>query len=303
MVSSTSLVWCTYLSNTKRKLSTASHSMLPDKAQIWRAYNQLSFKVTCNGTEIQTVELASKFAQAFGEFGQISKFAHHPRIDHMVKPVSQKLRHLPLSLREEVSRELHHLEEQDVIEKIDSSSWISNLVVARWKMGEICLCVDLQAVNKAIIPDKYPLPSQEELMTEFCGSTVFTKLDLRKSYLQVPLAGDSRYLTAFVSHDGFFQYKRMPYGLLSAPSAFHKILSSILAGIKGSINIIDGITVHGKDLEERDWYLNEVLSHLNEHNLSLNKVKRKFAVSEVDFTDTDCQQVVSCHWAWMSKPS
>ena len=133
--------------------------------------------------------------------------------------------------------------------------------------------------------------------------TVFTKLDLRKSYLQVPLAGDSRYLTAFVSHDGFFQYKRMPYGLLSAPSAFHKILSSILAGIKGSINIIDGITVHGKDLEERDWYLNEVLSHLNEHNLSLNKVKRKFAVSEVDFTDTDCQQVVSCHWAWMSKPS
>ena len=106
----------------------------------------------------------------------------------MVKPVSQKLRHLPLSLREEVSRELHHLEEQDVIEKIDSSSWISNLVVARWKMGEICLCVDLQAVNKAIIPDKYPLSSQEELMTEFCGSQcspswIFVRATFRSLWL------------------------------------------------------------------------------------------------------------------------
>ena len=72
----------------------------------------------------------------------------------MVKPVSQKPRDLSLS-RLEVSRELHHLEEQDI--KIDSSHWISNLVEARRKTGEIRLCVDLRAINKAIIPKKSPL--------------------------------------------------------------------------------------------------------------------------------------------------
>ena len=115
-------------------------------------FNQLSFKVTHNGTEIQTVEFAFKFPQAFGEFGKISKFVQRPRIAPIVKAVSQKLRRLPLSLREEVSRELHHLEEQDVIEKIDALPWISNLVVVRRKTGEIRLCVDVRAVNKAIIP-------------------------------------------------------------------------------------------------------------------------------------------------------
>ena len=193
------------------------------------------------------------------------------------------LRRLPLTLREEVSKELRRLEEIDVIEKIDSSSWISNLVVARRPTGEIRLCVDLRDVNKAIIPDKYPLPSQEELMTEFCGSTIFSKLDLRKSYLQIPLHEDSKYLTAFITYDGVFQYKRMPYGLSSTPSAFQKILSSILSGVKGAFNIIDDSIVHGKDSEQHDERLNEVLSLLNEHHLSLNTGKCVFSATEVGF--------------------
>ena len=153
MVASTSLVWCTYLSNTKT-IDSFPFYVTRQGTSLMRTdlFNQLSFKVTHNGTEIQTVEFAFKFPQAFGEFGKISKFVQRPRIAPIVKAVSQKLRRLPLSLREEVSRELHHLEEQDVIEKIDALPWISNLVVVRRKTGEIRLCVDVRAVNKAIIP-------------------------------------------------------------------------------------------------------------------------------------------------------
>ena len=246
-------------------------------------FNRLGFQVTHNGVPVQSVELASRFPEAFREFGKVIGYNHRPNVDTTVKPVSQKLRRLPLTLRDEVSRELRRLEEIDVIEKIDSSPWISNLVVARRPSGEIRLCVDLREVNKAIIPDKYPLPSQEELMTEFCGSTIFSKLDLRKSYLQIPLHKDSKHLTAFITHDGVFQYKRMPYGLSSAPSAFQKILSSILSGVKGAFNIIDDIIVHGKDSEQHDERLNEVLSLLNEHHLSLNTGKCVFSATEVDF--------------------
>ena len=95
-----------------------------------------------------------------------------------MKPVSQSLRRLPFSIREEVSAELKRLNEQGMIEPIDSSPWISNFVVARHKSGEIRLCVDLKAVNKAIIPVKYPLPTIEELSAEFHHSAVFSKLDM-----------------------------------------------------------------------------------------------------------------------------
>ena len=74
----------------------------------------------------------------------------------------------------------------------------------------------------------------------------------------------------------------MPYGLSSAPSAFQNILSSILSGVKGAFNIIDDI-VHRKDSEKHDERLNEVLSLLNEHHLSLNTGKCVFSVTEVDF--------------------
>ena len=167
----------------------------------------------------QSVELASRFPEAFREFGKVIGYHHRPNVDTTVKLVSQNLRRLPLTLREEVSKELRRLEEIGVIEKIDSSSWISNVVVARRPTGEIRLCVDFRDVNKAIIPDKYPLPSQEELMREFCGSTIFSKLNLRKSYVQISLHEDSKHLTAFITHDWVFQYKRMPYGLPSAPSS------------------------------------------------------------------------------------
>lgn len=77
-------------------------------------------------------------------------------------------------------------------------------------------------VNKAVIPDKYPLPTAEELIAYFYGSTVFSKLDLRQGYLQVTLHPSSRDLTAFVAHAGVFRYTRMPFGLSLAPVAFKR---------------------------------------------------------------------------------
>ena len=106
--------------------------------------------------------------------------------------MSQGLRRLPYSAREEVSFELKRVQDDRMIEPINSSPWISNIVVARRKSGEIRLCVDLKAVNKAVIPDKYPLPTIEELSAEFHHSTLFTKLDMRRSYQQVPMAEDNK---------------------------------------------------------------------------------------------------------------
>ena len=164
-------------------------------------FDQLGFQVSKNGVIIQYVDIVSAFPSVFTGFGKIARFVHRPRVKPEVTPVSQCLHRLPFSVL--VSRELKRLQDDGMIEPIDSSPWISNLVVARRKSGEIRLCVDLKAINEAIIPDKYPLPMIEELSAEFPHSTVFTKLDTRRSYQQVPMAEDSKYLTAFITH-GFF---------------------------------------------------------------------------------------------------
>lgn len=104
-----------------------------------------------------------------------------------------------------------------------------------------------------------------------------------KSYLQIPLHEDNKHLTAFITNGGMFQYKRTPYGLSSAPSAFQKILLSILVGVKRAFSIIDDIVVHGKDSQQHNQRLNEVLSLLNEYHLSLNTGRFVFSATEVEF--------------------
>ena len=108
----------------------------------------------------------------FSGFGKMTRFEHKPRVDPNVPAVLQGLRRLPFSVREEVSSELKRLQDEEIIEPVDASSWISNLVV------EIRLCVNLKAVNKAIIPDKHPLPTIDELSVECHDSMYFTKLEV-----------------------------------------------------------------------------------------------------------------------------
>ena len=62
-------------------------------------FNRLRFQVTHNGELVQSVELASRFPEAFREFGKVIRYNHRPNVDTTVKPVSQKLQRLPLTLR------------------------------------------------------------------------------------------------------------------------------------------------------------------------------------------------------------
>ncbi len=159
------------------------------------------------------------------------------------------------------------------------------MVPVRKKSGLLRLSIDLRQLNKAIVPGKYPLPTVEELADEFYGSTIFGKLDLRQGYLQVPLMKDSRDLTTFFTHEGMYDYRfcRMPFGLSSEPSAYQQMMKSTLSGLNGVAVFMDDILVHGCTIEAHNCYLDKVLQHLSERNLTLNEEKCVIAAREVEF--------------------
>ena len=113
-----------------------------------------------------------RYPSIFSGLGSAIKFTHQPLIDLSVQPSMQPLRRLPLATRPAVTEEIHRLEEAGIIERIDSSVWISNLVIATKKSNEIRMSVGLVAVNKAVIPGKHPLPTLDELTAEFNGSLI-----------------------------------------------------------------------------------------------------------------------------------
>jgi len=133
-------------------------------------------------------------------------------------------------------------------------------------------------VNKAVILDRYPLPTSEELTAHVYGLAVFTKLDLRQVYLQVPLH-PARDLTAFVTHAGVFQYTRMPFGLCSTPRCFKKVMSTIFASIPDVAVFLDNIVVHAPNIESHNKRIQRVAQALPENKLTLNVGKCCFSLS------------------------
>ena len=59
----------------------------------------------------------------------------------------------------------------------------------------------------------------------------------------------SRDVTTFVTHRGFFRYKRLMFGLCSAPEKY-KIIHDVLKNCQGCAHIADDVIVYGKTLAE-----------------------------------------------------
>lgn len=79
------------------------------------------------------------------------------------------------------------------------------------------ICGDYKTtLNPTLVVDKHPIPRVNDLLSTITG-TVFAKLDLSKAYLQLPLNKESQKLTTISTHKGLFMYKKLPFGISSAP--------------------------------------------------------------------------------------
>lgn len=213
----------------------------------------------------------------------VVNFVHKVKLRTEIPPVQQKLRRLPFSIRDDVSAELLRLEKEGIIERTDSSPWVSPILAIRKKSGQLRLCVDLREPNKAVVIDSHPLPHIEEVFHELRGAQMFSTIDLQNAYHQMPLHADSRDLTAFITHEGLFRFTKVPYGLASAPSAFQRMMSHILAGVKGVQCYLDDIITYGETPEVHEHRLKEVLQRLHDSGLKLNMSKCQFRKTELPF--------------------
>ena len=153
-------------------------------------------------------DIKEKYKELFNGVGLLRGYEFKLNIDNSVKPVAQPVCRIPLGVREKVERKLDELLESGIIEEVlkGPTGWISPLVVIPKADGDIRICVDMRCTNQAIVRERQPIPTIEEVLQYLNGSTVFSRVDLKWGFHQILLAEESRHVTTFASRHGLYRY-------------------------------------------------------------------------------------------------
>ena len=199
-------------------------------------------------------------------------------------PYYTRPRRLPEPLSQEIERQCLELEAIDIIER-SVSPWSAPVVPLRKGDGSIRMCIDYRRLNAQTKPDRSPIPCMTDAVYSINQRKFFTSLDLVKGYYQLPLAPESRELTAFSTAYSHFQFKRLSFGLRNAPATFQREIQSVLSQYpkKNVIVYFDDILIMEDSFEAHAKLVSKVLHSLASHGMKIKPSKCKWFEKEVDF--------------------
>ena len=200
-----------------------------------------------------TPKFRKEFPKLFKGLGLLKDKYKIPLRDDAVPLCLYTPRRVPHPLLPKVEEQLKKMENLGVISPVtEPTEWCSGMVIAPKPGDKIRICVDLTQLNKAVRREVHPMATVDENLAKFQGSQIFSKLDANSGFWQIPLDETSRLLTTFVTSFGRFCFKRLPFGISSAPEVFQRTMSRILEGLDGIICHMDDILIHGPTQEIHD---------------------------------------------------
>ena len=150
----------------------------------------------------------------------------------------------------------------------------------KWRM-----CVDFTDLNKACPKDSYPLPWINTLVDSTARNQLLSFMDAFSGYNQIKMKEADQEKTSFVTSQGLFCYKVMPFGLKNAGATYHRLMNKMFAHQIGrNVQVyVDDMLV--KSLHEEDHLgdLRETFNTFRLYNMKLNLGKCAFRVTAGKF--------------------
>lgn len=199
------------------------------------------------------------------------------------KPIVHPTRLVPLALLAQLKQTLNTLIDNNIFERVEGpSEWVNALVLVKKSSGVLRVCLDPKDFNLAIKREYCNIPTFEEITSELKWSTYFSTLDANNGFYQIKLDESSTHLFTFGTPFGRFKFLRLPYGIVNGSEIFHDRFSKIFKK-KGTEVYIDDILIHGKDKEEHDRRLRDVLETAKKRGVKFNYSKCQFGKNKLKF--------------------
>ena len=190
-------------------------------------------------------------------------------------PFKEHYRCIPLHMYSDMRAHIQEMLDISTIHQ-SHSLWASTVVLGWKKDGGLRFCIDLRKLNNWTVKDAYSLPQIDETLDSLQGSQWFSSLDLKSGYWQVEMDEESKPLTAFtVGPLGFYECKRMSFGLTNDPATFQRLMKTCLGDLNlhWCIIYLDDIVIFSKDPANHLERLGAVLQKLEKAGLKLKPSK------------------------------
>lgn len=127
---------------------------------------------------------------------------------------------------------------------------------------------------------------------------------MNRSLHQIPLDQGSRPLTGFLTQDGYYQFKRLPFAFKISRNSFQRMFIALSGLNSEAFLYVVELIVFGCSLKHHNQNLITVFDRLQQYNLKLNASKCNFLKPEVIYighliSDKGINPDSSkCKWSW-----
>jgi transposase InsO family protein len=197
-------------------------------------------------------------------------------------PTSRPFRQQPPAVREVITSQIKTMLKDGVIEP-SCSPYSAPVVIVTKKDGTPRFCVNYRALNEQTIKDKFPMPDVQTALSSLGTGKFFSSLDLTSGFHQIALTEESKHKTAFTVHDGHYQYRVSPQGLVNSPAAFQRVMNVVLADLHWLAVLIylDDILVFSATFEDHLKHLEGVFTRLRSAGLTIKPAKCQFLMDRL----------------------
>ena len=184
-----------------------------------------------------------------------------------------------------INEEVGKILQAGAIREVKYPEWLANIVLVKKPNGKWRLCIDFIDVNRVCPKDSFPLPRIDLIVDATAGHELVTFMDAFSGYNQISMDQDDKEKTSFVTGQGTYFYRVMPFRLKNAGATYQRLVNRMFHKKIGTTMevYIDDMLVKSIIAELHIAHMSEAFQILREYNMKLNPAKCAFGVSAGKF--------------------
>ena len=210
---------------------------------------------------------------------------HRLNVSLSFKPAKQKRRGFTPERQKAINEEVRKILQAGAIREVEYPEWLANVVLVKKANDKWRLCIDFTDINRACPKDSFSLQRIDLIVDATAGHELLSFMDAFSGYNQISMDLVDQEKTSFITGQGTYSYRVMPFGLKNAGATYQRLVNRIFQKQIGKTMevYIDDMLVKSTAGELHIAHLSEPFQILRKYNMKLNLANCAFGVSAGKF--------------------